>query len=357
MTTDYQINLVGWHGATITTRMADEELDFTQLMALASGYAEARAIQTALKLGLFEALHPVPQAADALAIAIKCESRATTLLANALVALRLLAKKAGKYSLMEAARRFLLVNSPEYLGGMILFDEALWSTWGKLEQSIRGGGPGRAADMYQSNPEETDRFIRAMDSLVRARGDAVWIAQQLDLAWARTLADLGGGPGTYLMEFLERWPNLRGVLFDLPATLQITRRVLDKGGGAMHERLTLSELDYKRDEIPGPLDVIFMSNIIHSEDEAANSHLIANCFRALAGGGLLLIKDHIMDSELTGPAAGALFSLYLLLTTKGRDYSFGEVTEWLRDAGFSDVRLETLPSPPFTSSIVLARKP
>lgn len=337
--------------------MADEKLDFARLMGMAGGHAEARAIQTALKLRIFEALHPGQRDPEALAGAIHCERRATTLLANALVALGLLHKSAGQYGLTDAARRFLLESSPEYLGGMILFDEALWSTWGKLDESLRSGQPARAPDMYQSHPDETGRFIQAMDSLVRARGDAVWTAQQLDLSWARTVADLGGGPGTYLMEFLRRWPHLRGILFDLPATLDITRGIVAERGGALQGRLALNELDYNRDEIPGPLDVIFMSNIIHSEDETANSLLIAKCFRALAPGGLLVIKDHVMDGELTRPAAGAVFSLFLLLTTRGRDYSFEEVAEWLRSAGFTDVRLQALPSPQFSSSMVLARKP
>jgi len=337
--------------------MADEKLDFTRLMGMAGGHAEARAIQTALKLGLFEALHPDKRDSDALAAAIHCEKRATMLLANALVALGLLHKSAGQYTLTDAARRFLLERSPEYLGSMILFDEALWSTWGKLDESIRRGQPAHAPDMYQSHPDETGRFIRAMDSLVRARGDAVWTAQTLDLSWAQVVADLGGGPGTYLIEFLRRWPHLRGILFDLPATLEVTRRLLNGHDSALRERFALNELDYNLGEISGPLDVIFMSNIIHSEDEAANAALVAKCFRALAPGGLLVIKDHIMEPELTVPGAGAVFSLYLLLTTRGRDYSFEEVAEWVHGAGFTDVRLQSLPSPPFSSSMVLARKP
>jgi SAM-dependent methyltransferase len=337
--------------------MADEKIDFTRLMALAGGHAEARAIQTALKLGLFEALHPDERDSHALAAKIHCERRATMLLANAMVALGLLRKSGGQYALTDAAQRFLLESSPEYLGGMILFDEALWSIWGKLDESIRSGESARTPDMYQSHPDETSRFIRAMDSLVRARGDAVWTAQALDLSWAQTVADLGGGPGTYLIEFLRRWPHLRGILFDLPATLEVTRRIVNEHGGAPQERLALHELDYNRSEIPGPLDVILMSNIIHSEDEAANAALLAKCFRALAPGGLLVIKDHIMDARLTAPAAGAIFSLYLLLTTRGRDYSFEEVAEWMRSAGFTDTRLQALPSPPFSSSIVMARKP
>ena len=51
--------------------------------------------------------------------------------------------------------------------------------------------------------------------------------------------------------------------------------------------------------------------------------------RARAVGFPLLIK----------PAAGAVFSLYLLLTTRGRDYSFDETAGWLGGAGFIDIQM------------------
>jgi SAM-dependent methyltransferase len=332
-------------------------MDFAGLMALAGGHAEARAIQTAFKLGLFAALADGSRDAGEVAAAIRCDRRATMLLANALVALGLLGKEAGRYILTAETRRFALESSPEYLGGMILFDAALWSTWEKLEKSIRGGGPARLPDMFQSRPEETARFIRAMDSLVRARGDAFWTADHLDLSSARTIVDLGGGPGTYLVEFLRRRPNLRGAIYDLKATLEVAREILASREPWALERIDLREVDYNAGELPGPVDAIFMSNIIHSEDEAANAALMAKCFRALSPGGLIAVKDHIMDGGLTHPAAGAVFALYLLLTTRGRDYSFDEVADWMRVAGFSGIRMDTLPSPPFTSSIVTARKP
>ena len=126
---------------------------------------------------------------------------------------------------------------------------------------------------------------------------------------------------------------------------------------AMLARIELRAVDYLAAELPGPVDAIFMSNIIHSENEPVNEALMAKCFRALAPGGLIAVKDHIMNRDLTEPAAGAVFALYLLLTTRGRDYSFDETAGWLGAAGFIDIQLTTLPSPPFTSSIVSARKP
>ena len=332
-------------------------MDFAELAALASGHAEARAIQTALKLGIFEILDRAPLDEAALAEALSANRRATALIANAMASLGLLEKRANRYSLTEASRRYLLRSSPDYFGGLILFDEAIFQTWAHLEQAVRTGAPARATDMFQSRPEETERFIRAMDSLTRARGDPIYVADRLDLSRVSRIGDIGGGPGTYSVAMLRRWPHLRAAIYDLPATLEVARLILREREPAALERIDLVRFDYLYDEIPARCGALFMSNIIHNEDETDNAQLFAKCFRALEPGGMLIVKDHIMNADLTEPKAGAIFALYLLLTTRGRDYSFEEVSRWMRDAGFIDVRHEALPSPPFTSSMVIARRP
>jgi hypothetical protein len=332
-------------------------MDFAELAALASGHAEARAVQTALKLGIFDILAPAPLDDDALAAAISANRRATALIANAMVALQLLDKRATRYSLTDTSRRYLLRSSAEYLGGLILFDEAIFETWAHLEQTIRTGAPARPPDMFQSRPEETERFIRAMDSLTRARGDPAYVAERLDLSRVSMLADIGGGPGTYAVAMLHRWPRLRAAIYDLPATLEVARRILTEREPAALERIDLVRVDYLYDEIPGPCGALFMSNIIHHENGTANAELFRKCFGALEAGGLMIIKDHVMSADLTAPRAGAIFALYLLLTTRGRDYSLDEISRWLADAGFVDIHHEELPSPPFTSALITARKP
>jgi SAM-dependent methyltransferase len=332
-------------------------MEFTELAALAGAHAEARAIQVALKLGMFELLAQASQTENAIAATLGTDPRATMLLANAMVALGLLEKHAGNYRLSSTADQYLVKSSPEYLGGMILFDEAIFPYWATLEDSIRSGACARLPDMFQSAPEDTERFIRAMDSLTRARGDAAWVAEHLDLAGIRTVADLGGGPGTYLAAIVRRHSKVRGAVWDLPATLKVTRRILAERETDIAERIELLEVDYHEARLPGPVDAVFLSNIVHSEQEAENTHLMAKCFDAIAPGGLIAIKDHVMNRDLTNPRAGAVFSLYLLLTTRGRDYSFDEIARWLSAAGFVDTKMQMLPSPPFTSSLVTARRP
>jgi hypothetical protein len=336
--------------------MADNDIDFTKLMAMAGAHAEARAIQVALKLGVFEALVSA-QDTGGLARAIGGNERAAMLLANALVAMGLLEKREGIYALAQIARRFLLKSSDDYLGGMILFDGALFGLWERLEGAIRTGRPVRTPDMYQQNSEETERFIRAMDTLVRARGDARYVASTLELGEIEVVADIGGGPGTYVIELLRRWPALRALIYDLPVTLAVTEKIVSERAPELRSRLKLVEFDYRRNSLEDKADLIFLSNIIHGEDGPTNQMLMHKIFTGLRSPGTVIIKDHIMNESLTEPAAGAVFSLFMLLTTVGRDYSMGEVSGWLVNASFIDIEQRPLPSPPFTSSLVVARKP
>jgi SAM-dependent methyltransferase len=333
-------------------------VDFTELLALSGSHAEARAIQVAVKLGIFEALSDCDLDHQGLAGRVKCNPRAVMLLANALTALGLFTVDSGRFRLTETARRHLLKASALDLGAMIRFDEAIFPLWSRLENSLKTGKSVRPADMYQNRPEETERFIAAMDSLTRARGDARYLRDHLDLNGVVALADLGGGPGTYVIELLDRWPAIRAGILDLPATLRVADRILtQRCPDRLRQRIELIECDYTSGELPPGWDAIFLSNIIHSENEATNKNLIAKCFRALNPGGRILIKDHLMDRDLVEPRAGAVFSLYLLLTTQGRNYGCDEVATWLTDTGFQRITHHDLPSPPFSSRVLEARKP
>ena len=137
-------------------------MNFSQLMALASGHAEARILQSALSLGIFEALENAALASAAIATKLHLDPKATELLLNALAALDILEKRAPAFSLTEPAKQYLLRSSPRYVGGMILFEGLSWQAWKELPEAIRSGKPARPANMYQEDPGETKIFIDAM---------------------------------------------------------------------------------------------------------------------------------------------------------------------------------------------------
>jgi predicted O-methyltransferase YrrM len=328
-------------------------MDFPDLARLASGHVEARIVQAAIQLGVFDCLKK-PTTVSAVASSLGTEPRATELLAYALVAIGLLQENHDRFSLAPVALKYLVKDSPQYYGDMILFDASLWSCWERLEDAVKSGRPVRPADMYQQNPEETERFIRAMDSLVQARGDAVHLAR--DIGWHRVkkLLDIGSGPGTYPIYLCRQFPEIHATVFDLPDTLKITEKFVRQAG--LQERFNLVAGDYRTDTISGHYDVIFLSNIIHGESFQENERLIGKVAANLETEGRIIIKDHVLDRSRTHPPVGAIFSLLMLLTTEsGRCYTFEEVKCWLEKAGLKRVRQIDLP-PPLTSALVIGEK-
>jgi hypothetical protein len=255
-------------------------MEFADLSKLASGHVEARIVQTAVELRVFDALKSNPLNARAVSAALKTDHRGTELLLNALTALGLLEKNQDSYSITPISQKYLLRDSAYYLGDLILFDASLWSSWERLEEAVRTGKPVRRPDMYQDDNTETRRFIRAMDSLVKARGDAPLVADVLDWSGVTELLDVGSGPATYPIYLCRRFAQLRVTIFDLRATMQLTESFVREAG--LCDRIRLITGDYRTDTIPGVYDAIFLSNIIHGEDYAQNERLIAKLASNLA---------------------------------------------------------------------------
>ncbi len=329
-------------------------MDFSSLVGLASGHVEARIVQVAVSLGLFDALEKKSQNALSLSAYLYTEPRATEMLLNALASLGLLKKEAGQYSLNETSANYLVRGSSKYLGDMILFDSSLWTCWGDLEKTIRSGTPVRPPDMYQGRTRETQQFIHAMDSLVKARGDAEIVAETLDLSNVNEILDIGAGPATYAIKLCRKNPALRATLFDLPGTLKVTEECVKDSG--LWNRIRLEMGDYRSDPIPGSYQMVFLSNIIHGEGADENKRLMSKVYHCLEKNGKAVIKDHILDDSMIDPPVGAIFALLMLLTTaQGRCYSFNEVKAWLEQAGFRAIKEFPLP-PPLTSSLVIGEK-
>ena len=331
-----------------------DTMDFSELTRLASGHVEARMIQAAVQLGLFDCIADRSLTAGQIAARLSTEPRATELLLNGLTALSLLRKEGEQFSLSPAAKTYLVGSSRNSLCGMIRFDASLWNCWEKLADAVRSGKPVRLADMYQETPAETEIFINAMDSLVKARGDAEVLANAMDWENVTDLLDIGSGPATSPIHLCRRYPKLRATIFDLPGTLKITERYVREA--QLDSRIKLVSGDYRSDPIPGRYDAIFLSNIIHGEGSEENQRLMTKLATNLKRGGQMVVKDHILDDTRANPPAGAIFSLLMLLTTaSGRCYSFNEMKSWLENAGLSSVRQIDLP-PRLTSSLIIAEK-
>jgi len=104
------------------------------------------------------------------------------------------------------------------------------------------------------------------------------------------------------------------------------------------------------------LDLAWVSAIVHQNSWAQNRKLFEKVFAALEPGGLILIRDIVMDATRTRPETGAMFAVNMLVNTSGGGtFTVNELRDDLSAAGFSKARLMLRGEA--MDSVVCAKKP
>ncbi len=324
---------------------------------MAQGYREAQILFAAVRLGVFDALEEGPAGADALADRLEADHRGTRILCDALAALGLLVKGGevdGAYRCSPAAQDFLVSSSPASKVPMLLHGARLYERWAGLLDAVKAGAPVPDGRIDPRLQEDEGGFARAMAVIGREiAGQAVAALERLGLLdGARTLLDVGGGPGVYALEMARRAPELHATVLDRPDTLEVARRNVEEAGLA--SRMTLRPGDALEGDLGGPYDLIFTSNFVHIFPPEANRRLIRRAADALAPGGHLAVKDFLLDPDRTTPPGAALFAVNMLVATEGGDsYTVEEVHGWFREAGLEPGETVDLTA---QSRLALARK-
>jgi predicted O-methyltransferase YrrM len=184
-------------------------------------------------------------------------------------------------------------------------------------------------------------------------GLAQSVVARLELSSHRNMIDVGGGSGVYTIAVLRAAPQMRATVFDRPLVTEIARRKLAEEG--MTDRVTFASGDFYADALPGGHDLALLSAIIHQNDTEQNVELYRKVYDALTPGGVIVVGDFVMSEDHTAPVAGTIFAINMLVNTPGGStYSFEEISEDLKAAGFVDVKLLHRGE---MDSLVTARRP
>ena len=299
------------------------------LAALARGFMETRVFLTAAELDLFTLLADGPLSLEEAAAARGADPRGLGILLDALAAMGLLEKSAEGWRTPASLAPLLSSRGERSLLPLALHSVNLWDRWSRLTEKVAGERPA-AGDGW------TRSFIGAMHAIAAPQADALVAA--VGPGGARRLLDVGGGPGTYTLAFLRAVPELRATLFDLTDVVEIARENAARAG--LLDRVDLVAGDLRTDELPGGHDLAFVSAIVHMLGPDGNVALLRKVLDALAPGGRIVVRDHVMSPDRTSPRAGALFAVNMLVGTKeGGTYTFEELSAWLSEAGFVRPRL------------------
>lgn len=294
-----------------------------------------RIIFSALELNLFTRMEDRAWTIPALAKRVRASPRGLAILCRNLASVKLLAKSKSGYHLTSFSKRYLQETSPDFRGDYLVLMQRQWNEWSHLTEAIRIGQP-----LDSKEPETTD-YRRSFSWAMHHRSiqPAKDAAQQIPLKADRTLLDLGGGPGTYALAFLENNPKLHATVMDRPAALDVARMLA--GQTPSGSRLSYQSGDFLTDRIPGTYDVVWYSNVLHIYSPEDNLKIFKKIKRILNPGGRLLIQDiFLQDPKELQPLEANLFAVSMLLyTEQGNTYSLRDVRTWLQRAGLTRSRV------------------
>jgi ubiquinone/menaquinone biosynthesis C-methylase UbiE len=215
----------------------------------------------------------------------------------------------------------------------------------KLAEVVRTGNPVGQVDTAEGR-EFFPRLVRAIFpmSYGAARG-LVAALPAAKLKKVRRILDVAAGSGAWSLPFAQALPDARVTAMDYPEVTAVTRQYASQFGvDDRYDYLEgdLRQVDFGRQEY----DVVILGHIIHTEGEKWGKALIAKSYNALKPGGMLAIAEMIPNDSRTGPVFPLLFGLNMILHTKEGDvFTMAQYKQWLKHAGFKNVKTVEADSP------------
>lgn len=315
------------------------------IIDLMEAFRWSKVMFAAVSLGVFDALAERPATSSGLSRQLNTNAEALERLLNACVGLQLLERRDIAFVNTPLADRYLVRSSPDSLTGYIRYsDDALYPMWAHLDDAVREATPrwrqtfgwsGSIFDNFFQTEERKREFLMGMHGLGMWASPAV--VRALDLSRFQILADLGAATGHLAVAACEAWPQLRGIVCDLPEVLPFASEQIAKS--AARDRISVVAADFFHDDLPAA-DLYALGRILHDWQESRIEILLKKIFNALPAGGALLIAERLLDEDRSGPLGALMQSLNMLVCTEGTERTLSEYESLLKRAGFTKVRGE-----------------
>jgi hypothetical protein len=309
-----------------------------QLLSLINGFQVSQAICVAARLGIPDLLSRGEQDLPELAAATRTHPPSLYRLLRALAAVGVLHER--------PERRFALLPLGDPLRSDASSSRNAWAclvgrpmyfqAWANLLGSIESGetafdkAHGMSVwDFRAQRPEEAQTFDRAMATITEEVAEAV--LSVFDFARYQTVADIGGGQGTFIGRILARHRAIDGVLFDLPPVIERAAAWIQAAGLADRCRLVGGSFF---EGVPAGADAYLLKWILHDWGDEEAVAILKSCRGAIATGGSLIIVEHLVGEPNEG-LASKLMDLNMMVITGGVERTRDEFTKILRQAGFA----------------------
>jgi SAM-dependent methyltransferase len=186
-------------------------------------------------------------------------------------------------------------------------------------------------EFCEKNPAEGEKFDRAVRGAHAGEKEAV--AETYDFSAFHQVVDVAGGTGLLLAEVLRRYPQVTGVLFDVPAVVTNSTGELDE----LRDRCETVAGDFF-ESVPAEADCYVLSHVIHDWDDERSLEILRNCRDAMDPNGRLLLVEMVIPPG-DAPHPGKMLDMVMLTLPGGMERSEDEYRELLDAAGFRLTRV------------------
>jgi SAM-dependent methyltransferase len=292
----------------------------------------------ALELNVFDTLQTLgPSRVEVIAETLGAPVDHVRSLLDGVVALELLDQFADIYELNDAAKRYLVSDSPASMAELIPMAPGPHENWTELADTVRNGRPSSpieddAASFYIPLVEGT--FTTMFRCATRADLKIRYSAMR-----APKVLDLGAGGAPWSIAMLKGCPDGTAVINDLPGVIDVATAKTAEHEVA--ERCEFRPGDFHSIDIePDMYDIVVLGHICRTEGAAGAQHLIARAFESLKPEGRLILADYFPDIERKfNPHAVIMGTTMMASTEKGFCFTHQQFSEWIRAAGFVELRL------------------
>jgi hypothetical protein len=307
------------------------------LIRLGAGHVVSAALSTVLELGIVERLGGGACSVQRLASDTGTNEAALYRVLRALASVGVFSEETPRHFALTRAGAWLQSRSGTMAGQLRWMTHPLqMRASAEMRHSVQTGGS--ALETLTGSPlfallaqDEalSACFHDAMTADTRETMPAV--LDSYDLSDVDVLVDVGGGHGEALTLALQRYPHMRGVLFDRADVVAGARRGLAASGVA--ERCRIEPGDFFA-AVPAGGDAYLLRHIVHDWDDAAARVILTRVRAALDGrprARVLLIESPIAIGNRPDPAKFA--DLTMLVLVGGRERTVEEYRALCASAG------------------------
>lgn len=309
-----------------------------RMMQLLTGKWISASISVVAELGIADLLAKSDQTAEELAATVSADASALYRVLRALASVGVFAETENRRFTLTPLAECLRSDAPDSMKQFARFVAmpGASAAWGELMHCVKTGESGlkkafglpNPFEYFKTHPEEAAIFDGAMTD--NSRQSAPAVAQAYDFGRFRQLVDIAGGRGLLLGTILQRYPTLRGVLFDLPPVIAGAHTTLASFG--LNGRCQTVGGDFFH-SVPAGADAYLLKHIIHDWDDERAVTILRNVRKAIDASGRLLLVEAVIAPG-NEPSFGKLLDLEMLVIPGGRERGHDEYRDLFSAAGF-----------------------